>query len=128
MDLIKSAVKAVEEVNGKDIKIYETKNINPLFDYAVIATVSSGRQLDAVISHIEDEAAKEGFTIRGIEGKGGACWLLVDLYSIVIHVFTEEERRHYDLDKLWRDLPTLDVEDYKKWLRFLNHFFCYLSQ
>ncbi len=113
MDLIKSAIKAIEEVNGKDIKIYETKNINPLFDYAVIATVSSGRQLDAVISHIEDEASREGFEIRGIEGKGGACWLLVDLYSIVIHVFTEEERVHYDLDKLWADLPTYSASEIK---------------
>ena len=113
MELIKSAVNAINEVNGKNIKIYETKKINPLFDYAVIATVSSNRQLDAVISHINDEAGKKGFNIRGIEGKGGGCWLLVDLYSVVVHVFTEEEREHYDLDCLWRDLPTIEVNELK---------------
>ncbi len=114
MELIKSAVKAINEVNGKDIKIYETKKVNPLFDFAVIATVSSNRQLDAVISHINDEAAKKGFEIRGIEGKGGGSWLLVDLYSVVIHVFSEEERQHYDLDRLWRDLPTLNADEFNK--------------
>lgn len=112
MNLIKVAVKAINDVNGKDIKIYETKNVNPLFDYAVVASVLSGRQLDAVISHIQFEANKEKILIRGIEGKGGSCWLLIDLYSVVIHVFVEEERKKYDLDKLWSDLPTLNSSEF----------------
>ena len=113
MELIKSCIKAVNSANAKNIKIYETKTINPLFDYAIIATVSTNRQLNAVISHAEDEAAKNGFQIRGVEGRGGGCWLLVDLYSCVIHVFTEEEREHYNLDKLWSDLPQLDYKDFE---------------
>ena len=106
MELIKSCIKAVNSANAKDIKIYETKTINPLFDYAIIATVSTNRQLNAVISHA-------GFQIRGVEGRGGGCWLLVDLYSCVIHVFTEEERQHYNLDKLWSDLPQLNYKDFE---------------
>ena len=113
MDLLKVAVKAVNSANSKNVKIYETKNVNPLFDYAIIATVSTNRQFNAVINHAEDEAAKNGFAVRGVEGRGGGCWLLVDMYSVIINVFTEEERERYDLDRLWRDLPQLDVAEYE---------------
>lgn len=113
MNILEVCVNAIESAKAKDIKVYETKDINPLFDYAIVATVQTNRQLNAVAHHAEEEAYKNGFNIRGIEGRNGGCWLLVDMYSVIINVFTEEERERYDLDRLWRDLKQIDVNHLK---------------
>jgi len=109
MEILEVCLNAINAAKGKDIKIYETKNINPLFDYAVLATVSTSRQLNAVAHHAEDEAYKNGYKIRGIEGRNGGSWLLIDMYDVIINVFTEEERERFDLDRLWRDLKQIEL-------------------
>lgn len=111
MDLLKNVIRAIDDAKVKDIKIYETKNITPLFDYAVIATANSGRQLQAAVDHLEKKSADEGFSIRGVEGVRGGYWALIDLNDVLVNIFTAEERERYDLDKLWKDLPQLNYKD-----------------
>ena len=111
MDLLKKVVETVEDVKVSDIKIYETKTITPLFDYVVIATASSSRQTRAVVEHLRDDSVKKSFNIKGIEGTDDSTWLLVDLDDVLVNVFIEEERERYALDKLWKDLPQVELEN-----------------
>lgn len=108
MEKLKKIIEIIDKVNIRDLKVYETKNATPFFDYIVIATVSSQRQLNAVASHIKKESSENGFDVRGVEGTTGAEWVLVDVGDILINIFTKEAREHYDLDRIWKNLPEIE--------------------
>lgn len=112
MEVLKGAINALAHCNAKDIKIYDLRGFNPFFDYAIIATAVAERQLDALISNIEDEASKSNFTIRNCVGRGSK-WVLIDLHDVMVNFFTYEERLHFDLDKMWSGRPTINIEDIK---------------
>lgn len=111
MEAITIITKIIEKLKLKDVVTYETKKITPFFDYAMIATASSQRQLLATINHLKQEASSFGLYPRGIEGQHNAVWALIDFGTIVVHVFTSEERERFDLDKLWKDLPSQRLLD-----------------
>ncbi|HHX00651.1 MAG TPA: ribosome silencing factor [Acholeplasmataceae bacterium] len=108
MDLLKKVVTTLNETKLENLKIYETKNITPFFDYAVIVTANSSRQVVATVDRLRKAAEEANLTIRGIEGLEGGLWVLVDYNQIIVNIFIEEERSRYDLDKLWRTLPQVD--------------------
>lgn len=108
---LNSIINTLGKINAKELKIYETKNSTPFFDYVVIATVASNRQLSAFASNIKEEASKENFNIKGIEGKYSSEWVLVDLENILVNVFTLEARNNFDLDKIWKNLPQVDIKE-----------------
>lgn len=108
-DKLKSIYEVVEKINARDICVYETKTNTPFFDYVIIATVASERQLNAVASNIKEDGAKHGYDIRGIEGVNGGEWVLVDAQDVLVNVFTKQAREHYDLDRIWKNLPKVEL-------------------
>lgn len=110
--MLKTIVRALDRVKSEDIIIYDMKGISPLFDNIIIATVSSQRQASSVCDYIEDELEASGFDVRSIEGKNTA-WVVVDCHDILVHVFTREEREHYNLEKIYMEVPKLDVEEFR---------------
>lgn len=114
MELLKNIIPAIENTNLKDIRIYETSSITPLFDYVVNATATSSRQLAAIVNNIKKESQEKGFDVRSVEGARGEIWVLVDLNSVLVNVFLGEEREKYALDRLWKDLPQVDYEALKE--------------
>ena len=87
--------------------------ISPLFDNIIIATVSSQRQAYSVCDYIEDEVKKDGYDVRNIEGKNTA-WVVVDCHDVLVHVFTREEREHYNLEKLYLNVKTIDPDTFRE--------------
>lgn len=114
MELLKQVLPALENTNLKDIKIYDTKSVTPLFDYVINATATSSRQLVAIVNNIKKESLEKGFEVRNVEGARGEIWVLVDLNSVLVNVFLGEERERYALDRLWNTLPQVDVEELKE--------------
>ena len=110
--LLKSSIKALEGCNAKDIKIYDLRNYNPFFDYAIVATAIAERQINALAMHIEKEAKDNNFNIRNIVGRNSG-WLLVDLNDVMVNFFTLEERTRFDLDKMWASRDTINIDDIK---------------
>lgn len=108
--LLKKAIESLEACNAKDIKIYDLKGYNPFFDYAIVATAIADRQLNALPTHIEEEAKNNNFKIRNIVGRNSG-WLLIDLYDVMVNFFTLEERTRFDLDKMWANRPVIAKED-----------------
>ena len=107
--LLKSSINALEGCNAKDIKIYDLRGFNPFFDYAIVATAIAPRQINALSSHIEEEAKKNDFKIRNMVGRN-SDWLLVDLYDVMINFLTLEERTRFDLDKMWANRIIDNIE------------------
>ena len=97
---LKGIVKALEAVNAKDIKIYHMTS-NHIFDYGVVASAVASRQMDGLVSKINELSEEYSLEIRGVEGRGGNSWLLVDLGFAIVNLFNLEERNRYDLDKIW---------------------------
>ena len=110
--LLKSSITSLEACNAKDIKVYDLRGYNPFFDFAIVATAIADRQLNALPTHIEDQAKEKNFDIRNIVGRNSG-WLLVDLHDVMVNFFTLEERTRFDLDKMWASRPVIDIKEIK---------------
>lgn len=94
----------LNKVKAEDILEYNMKGISPFYDKMILASVSSLRQASAGVEYIEEEAVKAGFKVRGIEGENSE-WVLIDLFDIVVSIFTKEERQHFSIEKIYLDIP-----------------------
>lgn len=102
---------AIDDKLGKDIAILNIRAVSSLCDYFVIATASSQRQVKAIADNVEDELTKLGIEARGKEGYDSQVWVLLDYGDVMVHIFNEENRDFYNLEKLWKDAPYVDVDN-----------------
>jgi ribosome-associated protein len=104
LQLALAAAQTAEENRGRDIILLDMRDLTPLFDYFVLATGTSRRQLHAMSEEIDHTLEDDLNDQRlGIEGYDQSRWILLDYGSIVIHLFDEETRRYYALEELWSD-------------------------
>jgi ribosome-associated protein len=101
---------AIDDKLGQDISIINIGAVSSLCDYFVVATASSTRQVKAIADNVEDELTKLGVEPRGKEGYDSQVWVLLDYGDVMVHVFNEENREYYKLEKLWEDAPHVDVD------------------
>ena len=104
--------KALESKKGKDIRVLETDGVTTLSDYFVLCTGDSEPQLKALGDACE-RALKEqaGINPSHVEGHRGGTWVLQDYGDVVVHLFSQEARAFYDLDRLWQDAKIVDLTD-----------------
>lgn len=104
------AVKALDEKKGKEISAIEVAEQTTLADYFVIATGGSNTQINALCGAVE-KALKEQADEMPLrrEGYRDGTWVLLDYGCVVIHVFSEEAREFYSLERLWHDGKPLDL-------------------
>ena len=102
------AAKACDDFRGKEIVVLDLTPITAIFDYFVIATASSSRQMSAIAHEVNRVMKETGWRRLGIEGEKTGTWVLEDYGNLVLHVFSEEARQLYDLEHLWGDSKQLD--------------------
>lgn len=113
-ELLEKVVKAADGRRAEDIVALKVDEISPMADYFVVMTGGSNRQVQAIVNSIVEMAHKEGVEIGSVEGKREANWVLVDLGDVVVHVFREETRHFYNLEKLWSDAPIVNINQWVK--------------
>ena len=86
--------------------------MTPIFDFFVITTATSARQMRAVVDEVDRVLKSEGSRRIGTEGAATGTWILQDFGDIVLHVFTAEARKLYDLENLWADAVPVDWQAY----------------
>ena len=101
--------KALDWKKGQDIKVLKTEELTTLADYFVLCTATSSTQVKAMSDACEEAMEKNGEQVHHIEGHRGGTWLLMDFSSVVVHVFTDEARKFYDLERLWGDAQEIDL-------------------
>ena len=101
--------KALDSKKGQSIKVLKTEGLTTLADYFVLCTGTSNTQVKAMSDACEEAAEKEGERVHHIEGHRDGTWLLMDFSSVVVHVFTDEARKFYDLERLWGDAEEMDL-------------------
>ena len=105
-----AAVKALDSKKGADIKVMEVTELTSLADYFVICTGSSNTQINALCDAVEEALEREGGeTPLHREGHRGGIWVLLDYGCVVIHVFNDEARAFYSLERLWSDGKPVDL-------------------
>ncbi len=109
--MAKLAYKALDEKKGEDIKVIDISTVSTIADYFIIANGSNENQVRALVEAVEDELAKEGIEVKQREGYGLGSWVLLDFGDIIVHVFDKENRLFYDLERIWRDGKTVNVEE-----------------
>ncbi|HIW69780.1 MAG TPA: ribosome silencing factor [Candidatus Limosilactobacillus merdipullorum] len=107
-------VKAADGRRAEDIVAMKVDQISPMADYFVVMTGGSNRQVQAITNAIVEMAHEHQIEIGSVEGKNAAQWVLVDLGDVVVHIFREETRHFYNLEKLWSDAPLVDLSEWVK--------------
>ena len=105
------AARAALAKQATDVVVLDVHELIVITDFFVICTASSNRQVKTVIESIEDSIRELGEKPVRREGEDEAGWWLLDYIDVVVHVFGEEERAYYDLERLWRDAPKLEWQD-----------------
>lgn len=103
--------KALDMKKGMDIKLLRINEVSSLADYFLICTGTSNTHVKTLCDHAEYTLEQLGETMLGREGHRGNTWELLDYGSVVVHVFTEEAREFYNLERLWADAETVDISD-----------------
>ena len=106
------AAKALDSKKGADIKVMEVTDLTSLADYFVICTGSSTTQINALCDCVEEKLETEcGEKALRREGHRGGIWVLIDYGCVVVHVFNNEAREFYGLERLWNDGKVVDLSD-----------------
>ena len=101
--------RALDSKKGQDIKVLKTGDLTTLADYFVLCTATSSTQVKAMSDACEEAVEAHGERVHHIEGHRGGTWLLMDFSSVVVHVFTDEARKFYYLERLWSDAQEVDL-------------------
>ena len=106
-----AVTKALDEKKGMDIKLLKIDEVSTLADYFLICTGTSNTHVRTLCDYAEYALEQMGEEMLGREGHRGNSWELLDYGTIVVHVFTEEAREFYALERLWADAETIDISD-----------------
>ncbi len=110
-EIVKLAVKALEDKKAEDIRIIDIREVSVLADYFIIASGNNANQVQAMTDNVEQELGKAGHPCRQVEGYQSASWILMDYGDIIVHAFCKEDRLFYDLERIWRDGRIMEVSE-----------------
>ena len=113
LELAKIAATAADDKKATDILLLDLTDTSDVCDYFLICTVANNPMMDAVVEEVREKVRINcGEKPISVEGRAGSTWVLVDYGAVVLHVFREESREFYRLERLWGDAPhvALDLE------------------
>ena len=106
-----AVTKALDAKKGMDIKLLRIDSVSSLADYFLICTGTSNTHVKTLCDYAEYTLEQLGEPMLGREGHRGSAWELLDYGTLVVHVFTEEARKFYALERLWADAEVVDLRE-----------------
>ncbi len=107
--ILETAVRAADAKKALDIEVINLIGLSSIADYFLIVSGSNDRQVSAITMEIEDKLAEQGVEPKHKEGIRGGRWIALDYGDIIVHVFHQEEREFYGLEKIWAEGERLDL-------------------
>lgn len=105
------AAKVAAENKGQDVLVLDLRHLTPLFDYFVLSTGASRRQVHTIVEETDAALRAVGDARSGIEGYEASKWIVQDFGDLLVHVFDADTRAYYRLEDLWADAVKVDWED-----------------
>ena len=107
---VREAVAAADDRKALDLKVLHLQKISDFTDYFLICSGTSERQVQAIADAVQEKLRSLRVRPLHVEGYNRGQWVLIDYGDLVVHVFQEEPRRHYALERLWGDAPDVTAE------------------
>ncbi len=111
LDYVHAAVQAADSKKALDITTLRLIELTSFTDYFLICSGNSTRQVQAIADEVTDQLRQQGLRPMSTEGYNTGEWILIDYGAFVVHIFTENSRRFYDLERLWRDAERVDFPE-----------------
>ena len=112
--MVKVAFRALDEKLAVNINVIDISKVSVIADYFMVAAGNNANQVQAIADNVMEKMGKAGYEIRQVEGYQTARWILLDYHDVVIHVFNQEDREFYNLERIWRDGRFVDTETLKE--------------
>lgn len=110
MELLKEIVRVLDKKKARNIKAIEITEHSIVADYFIICSGTSNTHVKSLADEVEYELKEQGVAPYNIEGKATG-WILLDYNGVLVHVFTEETREYYNLERLWQDARAIDISE-----------------
>lgn len=104
-ELAEMAAVSMQEKKATDIRIYDLRNLTAIVDYFIIGSADSEPQMKAIVEQVKSDLKAADNLPWHVEGTTGWRWVLMDYVDVVVHVFRDETREFYGLERLWGDAP-----------------------
>ena len=111
LNTVKKIVKALDDKKGNDIKVIKIDELTIVADYFVIVTGNSNTHIRALADEVEYQLEEAGLKPDHVEGRATG-WVILEYSGVVAHIFTEESRNYYNLERLWEDASKIDVTEF----------------
>ena len=109
LEQAKETAKILSDKKGVNVKVIEISDVSVIADYMVIATGNSSTHVKALADEVEEQLDNMGVSVSHVEGYRSNSWILLDYVDIIVHVFSNEAREYYDLERLWEDGKDVDI-------------------
>ena len=106
------AYHALEEKKAEDIRVINIEKVSVLADYFLIANGNNRNQVQAMADNVDEQLTKAGYSLKSMEGYPPGNWILMDYQDIIVHIFDEENRLFYDIERIWRDGKNIPVDSF----------------
>lgn len=111
-NIVEKVISILQNKKAKDISIINISEVLPIADYFIIATIESFNQANSILLEIEKQMKNSGLTQINKKTKTETDWILSDYNIFILHLFTEEKRKYYQLENLWNKYK-LDINEFK---------------
>ncbi len=109
---VRFVIEAMQNKKASSITVLDLSKIGTFTEYFIVCTGFSTPQVQAICTEVEEQLYKESKRQpEHREGRGSNDWALLDFGGFIVHVFSEQARRYYDLERLWRNVPRYDIPD-----------------
>lgn len=107
---VREAVAAAEDRKAVDLRVLHVEQVSDFTDFFLICSGTSERQVQAIADAVQEKLREERVRPLHVEGYNRGQWVLLDYGDFVVHIFQEEPRRFYSLERLWGDAPDVTAE------------------
>lgn len=104
-DAVREAVAATADTKAENVRVLHLAEVTDFVDWFVVASGLNERQVQAIADRVEERLKASGVRPLHVEGYAAAQWILLDYGDFLVHVFLDEKRKYYALERLWRDAP-----------------------
>ena len=107
-EMARMAIEALEDKKAVNIKVIDIGEVSVLADYFIIAGGTNRNQIQALADSVQEKLGRAGYLTKQVEGYNTANWVLLDFGDVIVHIFDDQNRLLYDLERIWRDGREID--------------------